>query len=112
MTDPNITQIEAYLEDAEARILEAESTAADTSERLYQEATDLLLRAERLMKGSGAWLMSCIHARRDNGAMCIQWLERARSASMLPDIDTIRTHTHYAKAREKRWFHEWLNQEG
>lgn len=112
MPDPKIAQIEEYLEDAEARMMQAEFVDTEGEEQLYQEATDLLIRSECLMKGSGAWLMSCIHARRDNGRMCVQWLERARGASMLPSGEVIRNHTHYEEARDKTWFKEWLRQHG
>lgn len=107
MTDQRITEIETCLEHAEVRIMQADFADPATGELLYQQATDLLIRAEGLMKGSGAWLMSCMHARRDNGALCVQWLERARKASMLPDVETIETHTHFAGARDKKWFKDW-----
>lgn len=112
MTDPKITEIETCLEHAEVRMMQADFADAATGEQLYQEATDLLIRAEGLMKGSGAWLMSCMHARRENGAMCIKWLERARKASMLPDLDMIRTHAHFATARDTKWFKDWMKRQG
>lgn len=108
MTDPKVTQIETCLEHAEVRMMQVDFADAATGEALYQEATDLLIRAEALMKGSGAWLMSCIHARRENGTMCVLWLERARKASMLPDVETIHTHAHFVKAKDTKWFKDWL----
>lgn len=111
MSDSNIKQIEEHLKHAETKMLQAEICDAETKEQLYQEATDLLIRAERLMKGSGAWLMSCIHARRDNGPMCIKWLERAKGASMLPDAETIEAHSHFDEAKKKSWFKEWLDKQ-
>jgi len=107
MPDPKITQIEKCLEHAEVRMMQTDFADAAARETLYQEATDLLIRAEGLMKGSGAWLMSCMHARRENGQMCVQWLERARKASMLPDLETIRSHPHFAKAKDAKWFKDW-----
>lgn len=111
MPDEKFAQIEEYLEHAEVRMTQAESSEEETREQLYQEATDLLIRSERLMKGSGAWLMSCMHARRDNGAMCVKWLERARGASMLPDVETIRAHPHFAEAKGRPWFADWLKRQ-
>lgn len=110
MPDPKIAKIENCLDHAEARILQAEFAGAEDEERLYQEATDLLIHAETIMKGSGAWLMSCMHARRGNGKMCMQWLERARGASMLPTPDVIRGHMHFAKVKNEDWFKNWLKQ--
>ena len=108
MPEPNIiAEVEKCLEHAEVRMMQTDFADIPTSETLYQEATDLLIRAEGLMKGSGAWLMSCMHARRDNGSMCVVWLERARNASMLPDLATIRAHAHFAKAKDAKWFKEW-----
>lgn len=111
MSNRKIAEIEALIEHAEVRMTQVDFVNAEIAETLYQEATDLLIRAEALMKGSGAWLMSCMHARRENGTMCIQWLERARKASMLPDVETIRTHAHFAKAKDTRWFKDWLKQQ-
>jgi hypothetical protein len=108
MPSDRIRQIETYLEHAEVRMLQADLADAETEELLYTEAADLLIRAEKLMRGSGAWLMACMHARRDNGELCIQWLERARGASLLPDVETIRTHAHFKRARERKWFKDWL----
>ena len=108
MSGDRIRQIETYLEHAEVRMLQADLADAETGEQLYTEAADLLIRAEKLMKGSGAWLMACIHARRDNGALCVQWLERARGASLLPDVETIRSHAHFKTARDRKWSKDWL----
>ena len=112
MSDSITAQIETYLEHAEVRMMQAGCSDAATGDQLYQEATDLLIRAEGLMKGSGAWLMACMHARRENGALCVQWLERARTSSMLPDVETIRTHQYFALVREATWFKDWAKQQG
>jgi hypothetical protein len=112
MPDPKTEEIEKCLEHAEVRIMQTDFADASTAETLYQEATDLLIQAEGLMKGSGAWLMACLHARRKNGPMCTRWLDRAGKASMLPDLDTIRTHAHFANAIESKWFKDWLKQHG
>ena len=61
------------------------------------------------MKGSGAWLMSCMHARRENREMCLQWLERALGARMLPDVQDIREHPHFKLVRETEWFIAWAS---
>ncbi len=111
MDESTQEKIERCLDHAEVRIMQTDFADPATGETLYQEATDLLIRAEGLMKGSGAWLMSCIHARRKNGAMCVQWLERARKASMLPDLDTIRSHHHFANAKDAKWFKDWTKQQ-
>jgi hypothetical protein len=112
MSDSRTAQIETYLEHAEVRMMQASCSDAATGETLYQEATDLLIRAEGLMKGSGAWLMACMHARRENGTLCVQWLERARTSSMLPDVETIRAHPYFAQARETTWFEDWAKERG
>jgi len=110
MPEPKLAQIEHCLEHAETRMLQAEFADAENEELLYQEATDLLIEAETIMKGSGAWLMAGLHARRGNGKMCVQWLERARGASMLPAADEIRDHIHFTKAKSKDWLKQWLEQ--
>lgn len=105
--EATIKQIEEFLQHAEAHMMQAELVAAEEREKLYQDATDLLIRSEKLMKGSGAWLMSCMHARRQNRDMCLQWLERALGAGMLPDVESIREHPHFGGVKDTDWFTEW-----
>jgi hypothetical protein len=108
MTDADIAAIEQHLQHAEAQMMQAEFAEGDAKITLFQEAKDHLIRAERVMPGSGAWLMSCIHARLNNGEMCIQWLERAKKASMLPHPKDIQSHAHFRTAINQPWFVKWL----
>lgn len=108
MTDAETEQIEQFLKHAEAQMMQAEFADADGKEALFHEAKDHLIRAEQIMPGSGAWLMSCIHARANNGALCVKWLERARKSSTLPDMDTVLNHAHFSKVVTEKWFVAWL----
>jgi hypothetical protein len=110
--NPDIAKIEEYLKHAEARMMQAEFADDAGRVELYQESTDLLIRSERIMKGSGAWLMACIHARQQNQDMCLQWLERALGARMLPDVEEIRTHVHFSQVKDAQWFTEWARVRG
>ena len=89
-------------------MMQAEFADQETRHALYQEATDGLIRAEKIMKGSGAWLMSCIHARQNNGDLCLRWLERAKKSSLLPDADSITGHAHFTGVLEETWFITWI----
>jgi len=102
-----IKEIETRLQHAEARMMQAEMVDDSVRVELYQEATDLLIQCETMMKGSGAWLMACLHARRENREMCLQWLERALSVGMLPDVEVIRDHPHFQLVKETEWFVVW-----
>lgn len=108
MTEAEIAQIEQYLQHAEAQMLQAEFADVEVRDALYHEAKDLLIRAEKILPGSGAWLMSCMHARTNNGEMCVKWLDRAKKASMLPDVDTIKSHAHFSGALKQQWFSAWV----
>ncbi len=108
MTEAEIAQIEQFLKHAEAQMMQAEFADTEGKEALFVEAKDQLIRAEKIMPGSGAWLMSCIHARTNNGEMCVRWLERARKSSMLPDTETILNHAHFSEVVTEKWFFAWL----
>ena len=107
--DALINEIEQRLKHAEARMMQAEMVEEHIRAELYQEATDLLIQCEKRMKGSGSWLMSCMHARRENQDMCLQWLERALSVGMLPDVNDIREHPHFKLVKHTDWFQTWTN---
>lgn len=108
MTQTESAQIEQFLKHAEAQMMQAEFADAEGKEALFHEAQDHLIRAEQIVPGSGAWLMSCIHARLNNGALCVKWLDRAKNSSKLPDTETIQNHAHFAQAKGERWFVTWI----
>ena len=108
MPEEEISQIEDHLKHAEAKMMQAEMADAEGKEVLNQEAKDHLIRSEKLMPGSGAWLMCCIHARANNGEMCLKWLDRAKKSKMLPDTGTIMNNPYFANAVTEKWFFTWL----
>jgi hypothetical protein len=108
MDKGNIAIIEQMLQHAETMMMQAEFADAETRPQIYEEAKDELIRAEKIMAGSGAWLMACLHARQNKGDMCVKWLERARNTKMLPDKDTIQKHPHFKRVLEEAWFVKWV----
>ena len=108
MDKGNIAIIEQMLQHAETMMMQAEFADAETRPQIYEEAKDELIRAEKILAGSGAWLMACLHARQNRGALCVQWLERARNTKMIPDTDIIQEHPHFKRVVEEDWFVKWM----
>ena len=84
---------------AEAHMLQAEFATPDIHELLIHDAQDALVKAEMLQKGSGAWLMACIHARNANTDSALKWLQRAQNAGTLPPRETIEASPYFAGVR-------------
>ncbi len=108
MNKGNIAIIEQMIQHAETLMMQAEFATDETKTQIYEEAKDELIRAESILAGSGAWLMSCLHAHQQNEAMCLQWLTRAQKTNMLPDLETIQNHPHYKRVKNEDWFLEWV----
>ena len=93
---------------AEVHMFQAEFTSGAEREALLHDAQDALIQAETLAKGSGAWLMACVHGRQGNEQLCRRWLERARDAGRLPERDQIESSAHLKPFAELTWFREWI----
>lgn len=94
---------------AEVQMLQAEFAAGHDRDVLLHEAKDALLHAETLSKGSGAFLMACVHGRSGSESLCQRWLERARDAGRLPARDAIEKSAHLRPFRERDWFRAWMD---
>ena len=108
MDKGNIAIIEQMLQHAETMMMQAEFADAETRPQIYEEAKDELIRAEKILAGSGAWLMACLHARQNKGGLCVKWLERAHNTKMIPDIETIKKHPHFKRVLDEDWFVKWM----
>jgi hypothetical protein len=108
MDKGKIIIIEQMLQHAETKMMQAEFADAEMKAQIYEEAKDELIRAEKILAGSGAWLMACLHARQNRGGLCVKWLERAHNTSMIPDTETIQAHPHFKQVLDKDWFVKWM----
>lgn len=98
-----------FVQQAEALMLHAELLAGDGRRDAYLEAKDLLLRAERLAPGSGAYAMACVSARLGDSTLCEKWLERAERWGTLPARAVLTASPYLAAVRDERWFKKFLN---
>jgi hypothetical protein len=89
---------------AETVMLQAELAGGADREARYSEAKDLLIHAESLEAGSGAWLMACLNARMDNAVLCQKWLERAHAAESLPPREDVANSPYFQSVRTHNWF--------
>ncbi|PCJ59165.1 MAG: hypothetical protein COA73_09235 [Candidatus Hydrogenedentota bacterium] len=101
-------QVKQFLQHAEAKLLHAEFAPPEAREEIWHEVKDALIRAEKIVPGSGAWLMACLHGRQQNPEMCRKWLERAKKHGALPDGVTIQSNPHLKLFHDSDWFQIYL----
>ena len=70
-------QVNGYIQHVEARLVDLEFTPPEKREQLLIQMKDSLIQAETLIKGSGSWLMACLHGKMNEPEMCLRWLQRA-----------------------------------
>jgi tetratricopeptide (TPR) repeat protein len=73
-------------------------------EKLYQEAEKVLLKAEAIKRGEGAYNLSCLFALRSNENKCQEWLKVGEEAKNLPDREHAMKDDDLASVRDKDWF--------
>jgi hypothetical protein len=105
-------QIDQYIQRVEAKLVQFEFTPPEGREELLIQMKDALIQAEVLKKGSGSWLMACIHGRMNEATMCLKWLERAQKNNALPELLRLQTNTYMKGFRAEAWFIEFTNKLG
>jgi len=73
-------------------------------EKLYQEAEEILLRAEAIKRGEGAYNLGCLFALRNNEEKCKYWLKVGEEAKTLPTREEAMKDEDLASVRDKDWF--------
>jgi hypothetical protein len=105
----NQGQIDQYIRHVEAQLVQFEFTPPERREHLLIQMKDLLIQAETLKKGSGSWLMACLHGRMKEPEMCLKWLERAKKNSALPAKQKLQTSSYMKTFCQDQWFIEFTN---
>lgn len=98
------------VEHATVLMMQAEFAQGAMRRDLLDEATDLLLRAERVEPGIGAWQLACIHARQGDRELCKRWLERAHKNDLLPNRDQVLASPHFAESCMNAWIRTFLDE--
>lgn len=114
MPDSNPEEvIEKYLEFAQVQLLQA-SLAPEPSRRvlMLNEAKDFLLKAEKLRRGSGSYLLAAISAQNGNRDLCRKWLVRAFDSASPPSIEALENDALFAAVRKTKWFKRLLSELG
>jgi TolA-binding protein len=76
----------------------------DEKENLYQEAEEVLLKAEEIKRGEGAYSLARLFALRGNEEKCKQWLKIGEEAKTLETREHAMKDEDLASVREKDWF--------
>jgi hypothetical protein len=109
MIEAAMNNAKECVEHAEVLMMQAELTSGEARRDLLDQATDVLFRAERLLAGSGAWRIACIHARQGNRELCLRWLQRGRDLNTLPPVGEMRASAYFTEVRFKEWFREFVD---
>ena len=105
MRDPNAEKrARTLVLNAEAKFLGAEMLEHAATEALFAEAKDMLMEAERNVPGSGSWLLACISAWQEQGALCQKWLERGLKYKTLPSKDEVFASPYMMKIQHHQWY--------
>jgi hypothetical protein len=100
--------VQTHIQHADVLIMQAEITTGQVRQECLEEATDALLRAEKLAPGSGSYKLACIHARAGNHSLCLRWLERARDRAALPAASDLRASSFFTGVHSEGWFEEFV----
>lgn len=76
----------------------------EEKELLYQEAEKVLLKAEEIKKGAGAYNLACIFALRGDKNKCQEWLKIGEEAGTLAPREHAMKDDDLALVRDKDWF--------
>lgn len=77
---------------------------AEEKEALYREAERVLLKAEEIKKGSGAYNLACLFTLRKNEDKCQEWLKVGEEAKTLLTREYAIEDDDLTSVREKPWF--------
>lgn len=102
-------QIQQYIQHVEAQLVQLEFAPPNRREEMLIQMKDALIQAEYLKKGSGSWLMACIHGRMKEAELCLKWLERARKNDALPEKQKLLNSSYFKAFHEETWFFEFAN---
>ena len=111
---PDINPEEAvakYVEFAQVQLFQANLVPEPTSRAdMMDEAKDLLLKAEKLRRGSGSYLLAAISAQNGNRDLCRKWLMRAFNSAAPPKREAIEKDALFASVRKAKWFKRLLSE--
>ncbi len=82
------------------------STLNDGDKGLLKEAEELLLKGERIKRGSCAYNLARVSCRMDDEEGCKNWLKLAEEEGRLPTIDIAMKDVDLGKVKDKEWFKE------
>ena len=91
-----------------ALLEEAKTKSGAEADTLFAQAEEKLLAAEQLHPGSGVYNLACVAALQGHSEACLQWLEQARAAGMLPSREHLMADTDLDSVRNEPWFAELL----
>ena len=82
----------------------AQTKTGDAADGCLGQAEDVLLRAEALAPGSGAYNLACLWARRGKSDECLKWLKVSQDNGTLPPKQHLIEDTDFEGVREEEWF--------
>ena len=103
-------QVIQYIQHVEAQLTHFEFVPPGRREEMLIQMKDRLIQAERLKKGSGSWLMACLHGRMKEPELCLKWLQRAQKNDTLPEKHKLHTSAYFKHFHEEKWFVEFAAQ--
>ena len=82
------------------------STLRGGDKALYKEAEEVLLRGEKIRKGSGAYDLACVSCRLADEEECKKWLKLAEEEGTLETKDHAMKDDDLRAVRDEEWFKE------
>jgi hypothetical protein len=79
------------------------------STHAFAEAERILIRAEAIQEGAGAYNMACICALRGREEDCKNWLMKSLKGPLQPTRENAESDSDLAKVRGKQWFKEFCS---
>lgn len=101
-------EVTALLQQADVMFLQADFVAKAERRGLLADLKDVLLRAEMLLPGSGAWRLARMAAEVGRDDLCQKWLLRAQANGRLPTAEALFSEPGFQSVREKPWFQKIL----
>lgn len=79
---------------------------AQTRQESIRAATQVLMRAESLRPGAGAYNLACLYAFTGDEAQCRHWLEVGQQQGVLPTQESASRDGYLRAMQDKPWFGE------
>ena len=91
-----------------ALIVQSACKTGEEAERLWREAEQRLLEAEKIAAGRGAYNLACVSALRGDVNACRKWLEATIEHGRLPPQAHLESDSDLDSVRDEAWFQEIL----